>query len=98
MAAYSPRIAFVTALMCVGLLSAAFYLGFISGLVPCAHAWLARHVRSDRYRMSAVSTAVLRISANLWSDLFVSSGSVSGCISTALAAIPSRGSVASVWA
>ena len=36
MSAYSPRIAFVTALICVGLLSAAFYLEFISGLVPCA--------------------------------------------------------------
>ena len=36
MSAHSPRIAFVTALICVGLLSAAFYLEFISGLVPCA--------------------------------------------------------------
>ena len=36
MSAYSPRIAFVTALICVGLLSAAFYLEFNSGLVPCA--------------------------------------------------------------
>ena len=36
MSAHSSRIALVTALMCVVLLSVAFYLEFVSGLVPCA--------------------------------------------------------------
>ena len=36
MSAHSSRIALVTALMCLVLLSVAFYLEFVSGLVPCA--------------------------------------------------------------
>ena len=36
MSAHSSRIALMSALICAGLLSAAFYLEFVSGLVPCA--------------------------------------------------------------
>ena len=36
MSAYSSRIALMTGLICAGLLLAAFYLEFVSGLVPCA--------------------------------------------------------------
>ncbi len=36
MSTHSSRIALMTALICVGLLSAAFYLEFVSGLIPCA--------------------------------------------------------------
>ena len=71
MSAHSPRIAFVTALICVGLLSAAFYLEFISGLVPCALC-LAQRAMFALIGIACllVSTAVLRISPDLWSALF----------------------------
>ena len=36
MSTHSSRIALMSALICAGLLSAAFYLEFVSGLVPCA--------------------------------------------------------------
>ena len=36
MATYSARLALLTALVCVGLLAAAFYMEYVSGLVPCA--------------------------------------------------------------
>jgi len=36
MSAYSARIAFVTALICAALLTTAFYMEYVSGLVPCA--------------------------------------------------------------
>ncbi len=36
MSAHSSRIALITALTCAVLLSVAFYLEFVSGLVPCA--------------------------------------------------------------
>ena len=36
MSSYSARIAFVTALICAALLTTAFYMEYVSGLVPCA--------------------------------------------------------------
>ncbi len=36
MSAYSSRIAFLTALLCIALLATAFYMEFVTGLVPCA--------------------------------------------------------------
>ena len=36
MATYSARLALLTGLVCVGLLAAAFYMEYVSGLVPCA--------------------------------------------------------------
>lgn len=36
MSAYSARIALFTALICAGLLATAFYMEYVTGLVPCA--------------------------------------------------------------
>ncbi len=36
MSSYSARIAFITALICTALLATAFYMEYVSGLVPCA--------------------------------------------------------------
>jgi disulfide bond formation protein DsbB len=36
MSAYSSRIALFTALICAGLLATAFYMEYVTGLVPCA--------------------------------------------------------------
>ena len=36
MSAYSSRIAFLTALLCIALLMTAYYMEFVTGLVPCA--------------------------------------------------------------
>ena len=36
MSAYSARIALLTALICAALLATAFYMEYVTGLVPCA--------------------------------------------------------------
>ena len=71
MSAHSSRIALMSALICAGLLSAAFYLEFVSGLVPMRTVpRSASRVCSDMYCVSAVSTAVLWITPDLRSALF----------------------------